>query len=103
MVNNGYVHGSNGKIQPKGLITREEFAQLMDNMIKQYISESDTYTEVAEGNVMINVEDVTLKDVTVKGDLIIGDGVGNGDVVLTVSGLKDALLSAAAVRTPFAY
>jgi len=82
MVNNGYVHGSNGKIQPKGLITREEFAQLMDNMIKQYISESDTYTEVAEGNVMINVEDVTLKDVTVKGDLIIGDGVGNGDVVL---------------------
>ena len=82
MVNNGYVHGSNGKIQPKGLITREEFAQLMDNMIKQYISAAGTYTEAAEGNIVINVPDVTLKDITVKGDLIIGDGVGNGDVVL---------------------
>ncbi|MBV1758124.1 MAG: S-layer homology domain-containing protein [Dethiosulfatibacter sp.] len=82
MIEAGYVKGSNGKLNPKATITRAEFAQLMDNLIKQYISVAGEYTEVVDGNIMINVPDVTLKDVTVTGDLIIGDGVGDGDVTL---------------------
>jgi hypothetical protein len=31
---------------------------------------------------MVNAPDVTLKDMTIAGDLIIGDGVGDGDVTL---------------------
>ena len=82
LVNAGYIQGSNGKLNPKADITRAEFAQVMFNLIKQYISEEGEYTEVAEGNVMINVPGATLKGLTVSGDLIIGDGVGDGDVVL---------------------
>ncbi len=82
LVNSGYIEGSNGKLNPKKNITRAEFAQLMDNMIKNYIKESGTYTEDLDGNVMINVPDVTLKDMKITGDLIIGDGVGDGDVTL---------------------
>src|SRR6056297_1405265 len=82
LIQNGYVKGSNGKINPKGNITRAEFAQLMDNIIKHYIKEEGQYTEIPEGNIMINVPGVTLKDVTVTGDLIIGDGVGEGNVTL---------------------
>jgi len=82
LIQNGYVKGSNGNINPKGNITRAEFAQLMDNIIKHYIKEEGQYTEIPEGNIMINVPGVTLKDVTVKGDLIIGDGVGEGDLTL---------------------
>jgi len=82
LVVSGYISGSDGKLNPKKNITRAEFAQLMDNLIKQYIKASGTYTEIVSGNVMINVPGVTLKDVEVKGDLIIGDGVGEGNVTL---------------------
>jgi hypothetical protein len=82
MIAAGYVQGSFGRINPKSTITRAEFAQLMDNLIKQYINVAGEYTEVVEGNIMINVPDVTLKGVKVTGDLILGDGVGDGDVIL---------------------
>ncbi len=78
----GYVNGSDGKLNPIGTITREEFAQLMYNAIRSYISTAGTITEVSQGNVLVNVAGVTLKNLTVNGDLIIGDGVGNGDLTL---------------------
>lgn len=78
----GYVAGSDGMLNPKAYITRAEFAQMMDNLIKQYIKEAGTYTDIASGNVMINAPGATLKNVVVKGDLIIGDGVGEGSVTL---------------------
>ncbi len=83
MVSAGYVSGANGQLNPTSNISRKEFAQVMYTMVKSYITTAGTYTEVPEkGNVMINAQDVTLKDVTVNGDLVIGDGVGNGDVTL---------------------
>ena len=78
----GYIAGSNGQINPKQNITRAEFAQIMDNLVKNYISTSGTYTTDYSGNLMINTPSVTLKGITVTGDLIIGDGVGDGDVTL---------------------
>ncbi|MFA9423172.1 MAG: GLUG motif-containing protein [Sedimentibacter sp.] len=80
LVKAGYIAGSNGKLNPKLNIIRAEFAKLMDNLLKQYIKTSGTYTQVVSGNVMINVPGVTMKDVVINGDLIIGDGVGDGDV-----------------------
>ena len=82
MVKGGYIHGANGQLNPTANITRKDFAVVMDNIIKQYISKAGTYTEVKDGSVMINVPDVTLKDITVNGNLIIGDGVGDGNVTL---------------------
>lgn len=81
-VNAGYIQGSNGKLNPKNLISRAEFAQIFDNILKQYINTAGEYTRVADGNVMINVPGVTLKNLKVTGDLIIGDGVGDGEVTL---------------------
>ena len=82
MVKAGYVNGNGQLLNPQGLITREQFAQVMYNMIAKYIRRADTYTELPDGNILINVPDVVLKDVAVKGDLIVGDGVGSGDVTL---------------------
>ncbi|MDD4583975.1 MAG: S-layer homology domain-containing protein, partial [Eubacteriales bacterium] len=84
MAEAGYIKGSpNGNLNPKANITRAEFAVVMDSLVKQYIDKAGTVTEVAtSGNVMIRTAGVTLKGVTVKGDLIIGDGVGDGDAVL---------------------
>jgi hypothetical protein len=78
----GYIAGSNGRINPKQNITRAEFAQVMDNLLKNYINKEGTYTEDYSGNLMINVPNVTLKGITVAGDLILGDGIGDGDVTL---------------------
>ncbi len=82
MIEGGYIQGSNNMIHPQGYVTRAEFAKLMDNMIKGYISQAGEYTSLVDGNIMINVKDVILKDLTLKGDLIIGDGVGDGDLTL---------------------
>lgn len=82
LINNGYIQGANGKVNPKGFITRAEFAQLMDNIIKGYISNEGEYTLEVEGNLMINAPGVVLKESNISGDLIIGDGVGNGEVTL---------------------
>ena len=81
----GYVNGdNNGNANPKVNITREEFAQLMYNIFKTYISAQGTYTAVTTKNcVMINQPNVALNDVTIYGDLVLGDGVGGGVVTLT--------------------
>lgn len=82
MVKAGYVSGSNDCLNPSDSITREQFAQVMSNVIKQYISEAGTYTTVSKGNVIVRGGNVVLKDLTVDGDLIIGDGVGTSDVTI---------------------
>ena len=82
LVSEGYIAGSNDKLNPKQSITRAEFAQVMDNLIKTYINKEGTYDIVNDGNVMVNVANVILKNLTVNGDLIIGDGVGDGDITL---------------------
>lgn len=82
MVAAGYVGGSNGMLNPAGSITREEFAQVMFNIFGTYCTQAGTYTEAPVRSVMVNVPDVTLKNITVPGDIVIGDGVGDGDVIL---------------------
>ena len=82
MAANGYVNGSNGRLNPLNSITRAEFAQVMYNMISGYYSAGGTYSDTLSGNRMINAPGVTLKDVAVDGDLIVGEGAANGDVWL---------------------
>jgi len=82
MVNNGYVKGSESNLNPKGNITRAEFAQVMHNIIKKYISDSGIKSLNNIGNLMINSSGVTLENSYISGDLIIGDGVGDGCINL---------------------
>lgn len=87
LVKLGYVKGSpaaGGKfaLNPSALITRAEYATLFHNVFNRYISTAGTYSTIENGNVIIRASGVTLKNVNVNGDLIIADGVGNGDVML---------------------
>lgn len=74
LVEAGYVNGSDGKLNPKGYMTRAEFAQMMDNLVKAYVTSGQTITEVPEGNVVVRASGATLKNITVDGDLVIADG-----------------------------
>ncbi len=93
LINAGYVQGYNGKLKPQATISRAEFAQVMHNIIKQYINKSGVYTKIVSGNVMVNAPGVTLKNLTINGDLIIGDGVGDGEVKLENVTLKGSLVA----------
>lgn len=79
MVYLGYIGGDAGMLRPKDPMTKGEAAQLLDNIFKVYISEPGVYTSLPDGNVMIRVSGVTLKDVTVRGMVVVGDGVGEGN------------------------
>lgn len=78
LVANGYVNGSDGRLNPKNNITRAEFAQIMFNMIKFYVDESTTLTGTIEGSVIVRASDVKIaKDANIKGNLVICEDCKN--------------------------
>lgn len=93
LVEAGCVSGSGGLLSPTAEITRAEFAQMMDNMVKRYISAPGEVTDLGDGSVLVNTAGVTLKDTAVKGDLILGDGVGDGEVTLDGVTVEGRLLA----------
>lgn len=82
----GYPDGS---FQPGKNITRAEAVMALDkseNYLTAY-DEAGTYgpeqgSLILNGNVVVRVPDVTLRNVTIKGDLILDKGIGEGDVTL---------------------
>ncbi len=95
MVAEGYINGyEDGTIRPLRNITRAELAQMFHNIFKTYISEAGTYENVAsEGSVIVRAKDVTLKNVTVNGDLVMADGIGDGDFHLENVTVKGKILA----------
>lgn len=75
VVGNGYWEGIENKLKPNDYITRSEFAVLMDNLIKIYINEPGSYTELGDGNVLIRSNDVVIEGITSDDVIYIGDGV----------------------------
>lgn len=89
MVAGGYVQGSGGYLNPAANITRAEVATILDNVFQGYFAQAGTYNQSVEGSAVINTGSVTLSGLTVSGDLIVAEGVGDGHVVLdgvTVTG-----------------
>ena len=90
MVGSDYIHGNEKReLAPQDNITRAEFAQIFHNIIQEYLLTSGTYTQDYTGNLLIRTDDVTLRDLTVDGDLIIGCGAADGTITLdnvTVTG-----------------
>lgn len=94
LVERGYVKGDDyGNVNPGDYITREEFAQVMHNAIRTYIAEPGTYTKDMEGITVIRVPDVTVKNLVNTSDLVIGDGVGTGNIYITGLKIGERLLA----------
>ncbi len=92
MVGADYIHGRTKGLEPLDNITRAEFAQIFHNIIGTYIVSKGTYDKDIKGSVLIRTEDVTLKDMTVDGDLIVGCGAADGKIVLDNVTVKGRLL-----------
>ncbi|HAS72737.1 MAG TPA: hypothetical protein DCS67_01175 [Clostridiales bacterium UBA8960] len=92
MIEAGYVNGSGGYLNPRNEIKRNEFAALMDNVVKHYITEPGVYTGTFNGNIIVRVPGVSFKDAVINGALVIGDGVGTGQVFFSNVDVKGATL-----------
>ena len=89
MVGADYIHGRGKVLAPLDNITRAEFAQIFYNIIGTYIVSKGTYDKDIKGSVLIRTDEVTLQNMTVDGDLIIGCGAADGKITLdnvTVTG-----------------
>ena len=92
MVGADYIHGRGKVLAPLDNITRAEFAQIFHNIIGTYIVSKGTYDKDIKGSVLIRTDEVTLKDMTVDGDLIIGCGAADGKITLDNVNIKGRLL-----------
>lgn len=100
VVANGGWSGVDGKITPTAYITRAQFSIVMDNLIKNYIDEPGTYTELPDGNTMIRCDGVVLENVTADSDIYIGDSVSaNGITVNNVTANKRFVIRGCATPT----
>ena len=89
LISGGYIQGSGGALNPQANIKRSEFAKVMYDLVRSYVTEAGVYTSLPAGNVGVRTSGVTLQGLTVEGDLIVGDSVGSGGVTLdgvTVTG-----------------
>lgn len=74
MVQTGYIHGNEGKLSPLAPITRAEFSQVLYQLAGNIAEDGKTADANLEGNLIVRKDDASLRNVTVKGDLVIADG-----------------------------
>lgn len=95
----GYVQGrSNNQFAPKASVTRAEIMQMLDNMVSDYITSPGVFTPKGDGIVIVKAPGVTLKNATIKGNLILAGAAGtvvteNTSVAGKVVGVESSSLS----------
>jgi len=76
---NGYPDGT---FKPKNEITRAEVAKVLCTTVGSYYNQAGSFLSSVEDNATIVTSGVTLRNMTIPGDLYITEGVGSGTVTL---------------------
>ena len=92
IVKNNYAKGSDGYLNPNSNITRAEFAVLMDNIVKVYITSPGVCNSVEKGNVVVRTNGVTFSGVKIEGDLILGPSIIAKGVILKNSSVTGRIV-----------
>ncbi|WP_141500863.1 S-layer homology domain-containing protein [Paenibacillus luteus] len=86
LAGNGYLADlpitEDKELRPKEPISRAEFAHVLYQLTGELISSEGTYSDDITGNLLVRTSNVTLKGMTISGNLVLGDGVGEGNVTL---------------------
>ena len=96
-----YIGGKgNGVFAPKANITRAEVVTIVNNAVRAYYTEAGTYTANVEpltrgGNcvTIVKAADVVIKDALIAGDLIVAEGVGDGDFTLDNTRIEGKMIA----------
>lgn len=80
----GFISGvGNNLFAPNSYITRAALVKLLDNAVSGVYNTAGVYSNSGlSGVTVINASGVTLRNMTISGDLIIAEGVGDGSVSL---------------------
>ncbi|MFB9329162.1 S-layer homology domain-containing protein [Paenibacillus aurantiacus] len=79
----GYIEGfTDGTFKPANSLTRAEAVVMLRQLAGSVLNKAGEFGKLDTRNVVINQDGVTLRDTTVKGNLYITEGVGDGDVTL---------------------
>lgn len=80
----GFVSGyTDGTFRPGNPLTRAEFASLADRLTSVLIDwEGEHEPGDVPGNLIVNVPGAVIKNTEVRGNLILAEGIGEGDVTL---------------------
>ncbi|MCL1974803.1 MAG: S-layer homology domain-containing protein, partial [Firmicutes bacterium] len=87
---NGYPDGT---LRPRNNITRAEAIKLIDNIFPHiHQLESTFYNVYLQGDLLVPKGDAELRDLVLYGDVIIGDGVGQGNVLISNCNINGRLV-----------
>ncbi|MFS0868758.1 carbohydrate binding domain-containing protein [Paenibacillus xylanilyticus] len=92
LVQEKIVNGYNDELSPKSDITRAEAATLMSTLITDVKHTSGTYESNVDGNLVVRSTDVTLRNMTVDGNLLLAEGIGEGTVTLDGVTVKGSVI-----------
>ena len=76
------LQGANGMFRPADAITRAETVAILDRALGKLVSAGESASGRVDGDVVIRGAGAKLSDMTINGDLIIAEGVGEGEVHL---------------------
>ena len=76
------LQGANGLFRPTEAITRAETVAILDRALGKLVSTGESASGRVDGNVVVRGAGAKLSDMTINGDLIIAEGVGEGEVHL---------------------
>jgi len=76
---NGFPDGT---FHPLNSLTRAEAVSIFNSFVQVLIHEPGEYSKDVSGNLLVNTKDVVLSKMKISGDLIIAQGVGEGEVTL---------------------
>ena len=93
MAEGGYISGRGANaFGPLSDITRAESVKMLDSVVGELINAIGTYSENTETNLVVNTKDVNLKDMTIKGNLYITAGVGDGNISMDNVAVKGNMI-----------
>lgn len=83
LAQSGYIANRSGsKFLPLKAITLAEACTMISNIMGDLKNKAGTYTGILDKNLVVNAADVTLKDMTIKGNLYLTEGIGSGNITL---------------------
>lgn len=82
MAAKGLIQGANGLFRPTEAITRAETVAILDRALGKLVSAGESASGRVDGDVVVRGAGAKLSDMTINGDLIIAEGVGEGEVHL---------------------
>jgi len=81
---NGYIKGRpDNTFAPTDNLNRAEAVKMIDSIAGNLINVEGTYTGNFDGNLVVNTDGITLKDMSIAGDLFLAHGIGEGNVTLS--------------------